>query len=1380
MTPYALLQSQNLYLPCLLLRARYRVHTGGNHTCPLPFPSPCNSRLLTAANRVLEKYPSNEQAVVLACQAVPLYGDSLPEHPPGAVKELQKNAFATFSHFDVGRSLSLLKSILGLTIILWTHYPKELPESCSMEQLADVINSAMDPEVHGDRQVAIRIGRDFVVYFVRVLSNEQLGVLQKRGVYNKLRSLISFYEEIPPETLQQIVAGVGIFAEVKPLSQSFIEEDIHVSLLFAAQKYYFHLPLQQVVWKLLSLHCQREPLFAKQLLSTDILSAIVKVMQQEGFHLTPLLRFLTVSCHVAPNPFIQRCLEKEELIKALLETIRPDCSSKLEDVANTCDFLAFLCSKCGTNMLDRIFELRLVSRLEDCAKKWPDACILPACIAIEGVVNLFPPDQAMLPQFLQPARAGLSLMKKKAEFCEESHHLFVKEMLSNPTVYVNGTLVELMYVTFQKLLKSCTQNAIAAICSKEFLEFFVIAFIRDTITFPSQANRIAFTSHYFVFQMKSKEAVETLKELSFHTAVVDLIASSASLEITSSAMGLLGSLVGKYYEHLKDVKCFAESSTPKVLIEKAKKFGKIQRSHLGDDFSRILLNLTADKEISKELYSKGHLEDLLELVKDDYVSVVRRSAIHAVGNIALGGQSIKQVLLDRKMYETLLQILRDKLETGDPYLLSACCRVLHILASGDWAKRKYVECGCIEILFRLIKTRKDNPEVCWRPLGLLSSISFMAILNRRYILTSEIIDAVANILKESTNGKVISYTTLVFLASGELDEGSIRLRELGIRETLTKAVENPEYRKQSPDLSRWGMHVLEKQNLYTISLPSDAISLPSPSSPTYDWPPLPGVGIAMGVEEHSTRSSATTAVVPTRKLLPLGDAYLKPHFPVAPVLTDTAKEQLARLGLNPNEPLFRIGRVYGSTHGLCSNCDKEGTSEELVIRPHSMTPFQYQALIDKGWYRRGGVKMFRLRCNHNLRCCDWETRVFVKEFDHRTHKSYKKVLRRMPTERLTVETKLAHFDRDAYNLYNDYHKEKHDKPRKSEYSYCEHIVNSPIIPQTIDGFEYGTYHQLYRLDGKLVAIGTIDVIPKGIVSVYMWYTVTKEVAKYSFGVYSALKEIEYVCELSKRNPSMQYYYLQGWNDKNKKLAYKANYSPEDFYCPCIVQDWVASLEVVDHVREEYVCQRKEEEEKDKVALGDKKDSSHDPPGSGNTYSGGQANTGQGEHSSSGAGSGDNSTTGSTSRELESTDGGRSPEAKKKAVQKESDDKSADKSNKIDEDVKPVEPAIPCEAFPHDLVRYQQLTGQSEVDVKKLVVCLNYHEYMRLGEVFERFGIGKEQRKQMEQSYTEMVVALGPELTSQLVIDLKACPSSRSITSNEPSSSSVSEPMQVEA
>ena len=1265
--------------------------------------------------------------MLLSCRAITLV--SLPEEPPAVVMEIQRKAFSAFSQLDIENSPSLMESALKLVIVLWVCYPQQLPEACNMDQLSKLLKAALDVEVHQNKQAAIKVGSDFVGYFMRVLNDQQLEVLGRAGVYNKLRSLLAFYDEMSPKDLQQIVVGVGMFAEVKPDPQSFLAENLHTSLLFAAQKHHSQLVLQQLLWRLLSLHCQKDHDFAKQLLSDDVLSAVVAVLHQEGSHLTPLLRFLTVCCHVVPNLYIQHCLEKEELMQLLVSMIKtePDVTAKMEDVINTCDFLSFLCSKCGIKSMDRVFEWKLVTRLEDCARKWPEACMLPSCIAIEGVVNLFPPDPTLLPAFAQANSELFEILsKKKTLFYQEDHHLFVKQLLSDPTVYVNGTLVEMIYVTFQKLLRGCTQEGLTKMYSREFLEFFVVAFIRDTITFPNQANRITFTTHFFIFHMKGKEAVELLREFDFHTAVADLLLGADSYELTGTSMALLACLIGKYYDHFKDIKLLLKTEIPAALIDKVKRYGRNRRSHFGDDVGRVLLNLTADKELSVELFNLGYLEQLMELLQEEYTPVITRCVIHAIGNIALGGQHIKQILLDRKLYEKLLDTLRAQTEKGDPNLLSACCRVLHILASGDWAKRRFVECGCIDTLLKVIRMRKDNPEICWRPLGLLSSLGFMAVVNRRYILTSEVIEAAANILKESAHGKVISYTLLVFLASGELDEGSTKLTELGIESFLKKAIANPDYQKQGPDLDRWGTHVMEKQHLHTISIPPN--TLPPPPSLDSDWPPLPD-------PESLMETEATDSVPISRKLLPLDDSCLKPHHPHAPQLNDAAKEQLAKLGLNPNDPLFRIGRVYGSTYGLCSNCEREGESEELVIRPHSITPTQYQALIDNGWYRRGGVKMFRLRWNHNVHCCDWETRVSVKEFEHRKHKSYKKILRRMPESRLTIETKPTHFNRDAFDLYNEYHVLKHDKPKKSEYSYCEHIVNSPIAHQTVDGMEYGTFHQLYRLDGKLVAIGIIDVVPKGIVSIYMWYNVSKEISKYSFGVYSALKEIEFVRELSRRNPDMQYYYLQGWNGTNHKLAYKANYEPEDFYCPCIVESWVPELTEVNRSRRDYIARKQE----DTPSL----------PSEGTT---GQRSEEAGKQQ--GAESSDNP------QGNESTDG---------AKQVASEDSTNKEASTMDdkEGEKPKGPTVPCEAYPNDLTRYKQLTGKSEVDISKIVVCLNYSEYLYLMDMFERFGISQEQRKLLEKRYTELVVALGPMLVSQLVIDMKAVSSSRPAPTSEP-------------
>ena len=45
--------------------------------------------------------------------------------------------------------------------------------------------------------------------------------------------------------------------------------------------------------------------------------------------------------------------------------------------------------------------------------------------------------------------------------------------------------------------------------------------------------------------------------------------------------------------------------------------------------------------------------------------------------------------------------------------------------------------------------------------------------------------------------------------------------------------------------------------------------------------------------------------------------------------------------------------------------------------------------------------------------------------------------------------------------------------------------------------EYGAYHQLYRIDGELVAVGVIDILPSCVSSVYFMYE--KKWEKFSFG-----------------------------------------------------------------------------------------------------------------------------------------------------------------------------------------------------------------------------------------------------------------------------------------
>ena len=1212
-------------------------------------------------NAAFVKYPGHEGLVSLAFSIVTL-NDALCEEPPPDTYELLKHTLNAFS--AIGNKSRIKYKALFIVAMLLRQYPDHLPAVCDMGILACLINEVLEINEQQDRQILFRAGRD-LVDLLKLLDKSQLEELSTRGVYKHLWTLLQHHENIGPDYLIQIIVGIEYFMP----HTEFFTENASVYLLCVAKQFPSHQELQRRIWNLFTVHCKLSGEFTLRVLALNALDAAVTILQQNNMQISCfVLRFLDSCRKTAPLVLSQLCLKQDSVMEVLMILAIPDSC-----VEQMCNLLVCIIDCCSTTTCPKLFQFKLVSRLEDCARKAPQNCLPMVCKGIEKVHNLLSSDTGFLAHHQEN-----HFQIFKAQFYGEHHHLFIQDMLAN---IVTSSQAEFVYTLIQRFVRVCPQEFMPSICTLDFVKCFTTSFSRHIVLFPEQVRKIVFTAHLFLFQIKTNGVIEIFRDVSFHTTVTNVIRGSESQDLltVTVVVGLLSCLTSKYHEYLKDLKPLLDCHVMDVIIEKVLKFGHDERTQFGDDVTRILLTMTADKDVAQQLYKSNYLDKLLELLGGEFPSVVQRCVIHSIGNIALGGHKVKQVLADRRVHHLLLDILKEKADTGDPYLLSACGRLLHILASGDGIKREFVELGCVDTLLRVLRSKKDHAEVCWRALGLLSSLGFITAVHRRFVITQDVLDAVLGILSASTHGKVISYAALILLAIAELDDGVVRLSEMEVHRPLTEATKSSTYKGQGPDLERWAGNVMEKLSLYTVAVgPAmvQGLSLPPPRRSSFDWPPL----LSDPFLPNEIDSNLAAQMSSGERL------HLKPHFPVAVELDDAARQQLSQLGVKTAEPVFRVGRIYGSSYGLCSNCEMDGMSDELVIRTHGLTPHQYQNLIDNGWYRRGSVKMFRLRQNHRAQCCDWETRVSVKEFDYRLRKSYSKVLRRIPTSRLTVESLPAHFSQEAFNLYNEYHFKKHDKPIKSEYSYAEHAVNSPVSNQTVNGTEYGTYHQLYRLDGRLIAVGVIDIVPKGIVSVYMWYSLEKEVSKYSLGVYSALKEIEFVRKLSEKNPEMQYYYLQGWNDNNKKLAYKANYPPEEFYCACITPEWLPSLEAVKEVKEKYLKEHMQD---------------------------------QNGHPSCNA---------ATPVAVETTD----------------------KDKKLSTDV-------PCSAFEKDRAKYQQLTGHKP-DVSKMVVCLNYSTYMHLGEVFSKFGVEQSQRELMERRFEELLVAIGPELGANLVVDVKLCSS----------------------
>ena len=142
--------------------------------------------------------------------------------------------------------------------------------------------------------------------------------------------------------------------------------------------------------------------------------------------------------------------------------------------------------------------------------------------------------------------------------------------------------------------------------------------------------------------------------------------------------------------------------------------------------------------------------------------------------------------------------------------------------------------------------------------------------------------------------------------------------------------------------------------------------------------------------------------------------------------------------------------------------------------------------------------------------------------------------------------------KDSHSLYKKYqmavHRDAEDKCNEKQFR--RFLCDSPLIP--IKGkagwpCDYGSYHQHYYVDGKLIMVGVVDLLPKCLSSVYVFYD-----PDYSFitpGVYSALRELEMVRKMYLHCQTFEYYYMGYYVHSCQKMRYKGAYYPSYLLCP---------------------------------------------------------------------------------------------------------------------------------------------------------------------------------------------------------------------------------------
>lgn len=148
-----------------------------------------------------------------------------------------------------------------------------------------------------------------------------------------------------------------------------------------------------------------------------------------------------------------------------------------------------------------------------------------------------------------------------------------------------------------------------------------------------------------------------------------------------------------------------------------------------------------------------------------------------------------------------------------------------------------------------------------------------------------------------------------------------------------------------------------------------------------------------------------------------------------------------------------------------------------------------------------------------------------------------------PAHKFVVTLEENTFTQEKWRVYDNYQKVVHKDPpdQRRPGSFKRFLCDSPLRRETmvVDGRErqLGSFHQCYRLDGKLVAVGVLDLLPQCVSSVYFFYD--ESLHKFAPGKLGALHEIALTAEKGYR-----WWYPGFYIHTCPKMRYKIDYAPQ--------------------------------------------------------------------------------------------------------------------------------------------------------------------------------------------------------------------------------------------
>lgn len=152
-----------------------------------------------------------------------------------------------------------------------------------------------------------------------------------------------------------------------------------------------------------------------------------------------------------------------------------------------------------------------------------------------------------------------------------------------------------------------------------------------------------------------------------------------------------------------------------------------------------------------------------------------------------------------------------------------------------------------------------------------------------------------------------------------------------------------------------------------------------------------------------------------------------------------------------------------------------------------------------------------------------------------------------PAHKLEVNLEADSCTEEKHDVMLRYQTQIHKDPasRWSRASFTRFLCNGldrKVLKVRGKTMKLGSHHMCYRLDGKVVAVGVLDLLPHAVSSVYLFYD--PDYQEWDWGKISALHEIALALE-----KGYEYYYMGFYIHSCTKMRYKGRFEPSHILDP---------------------------------------------------------------------------------------------------------------------------------------------------------------------------------------------------------------------------------------